>query len=80
MGLFIGVELVKDKKTKEKFIDGAGEVSGKCLDDGVFYGVSNMAGFGNVVKIKPPLSITDGQTDRALDSLEAAIREVEKKL
>jgi 4-aminobutyrate aminotransferase-like enzyme len=80
MGLFIGVELVKDKKTKEKFIDGAGDVQTKCLDDGVFYGVSNMSGFGNVIKLKPPLSITDEQTDRALDSLEAAIREVEKKL
>lgn len=78
MGLFIGVELVKDKKTKEKHIEGAGAVSGKCLDKGVFYGVSAMAGFGNVIKLKPPLSITDEQTDRALDILEESIREVEK--
>lgn len=80
MGLFIGVELVKDKRTKEKFIDGAGEVSGKCLDKGVFLAVSAMAGFGNVVKLKPPLSITDEQTDRAVSVLEESIREVEKTL
>ena len=80
MGLFIGVELVKDKKTKEKFIEGAGEVQAKCLDKGVFYGVSNMAGFGNVIKLKPPLAITDEETDRALTVLEKSIREVEKKL
>lgn len=74
MGLFIGVELVKDKKTKEKNIEGAGNVFAKCLDNGVFFGVANMSGYGNVIKIKPPLAITDEQADKAIDALEEAIK------
>jgi 4-aminobutyrate aminotransferase-like enzyme len=77
MGSFIGVELVKDKKTKEPNIDGAGQVHGDCLDNGVFFGVSNMAGFGNVIKIKAPFVITDEQVDKAMDVLEAAIKKAE---
>ena len=76
MGSFIGVELVKDKKTKEPHIEGAGQVQGVCLENGVFYGVSNMAGYGNVIKIKAPFVITDEQIDKALDVLEAAIKNV----
>lgn len=78
MGLFIGVELVKDKKTKERNMDGAFQVFSTCLDKGVLFGVSNKAGYGNIIKIKPPLAITDGEADGAIDVLTDAIRKVEK--
>lgn len=78
-GLFIGVELVKDRETKEPAADEALQVFNKSLDRGVLFGVSVVAGVGNVIKIKPPLSITDEHADKALDVLDAALTEVEKK-
>ena len=80
MGIFIGVELVKDKETKEPYIDGALEVFTNCLDNGVFYGVSNKPGFGNMMKMKPPMIISDAEVDKALDTLETAIKAAEKNV
>jgi|YelNatPaOPRAMG01_1025707.scaffolds.fasta_scaffold08754_1 4-aminobutyrate aminotransferase-like enzyme len=77
-GLFIGVELVKDKKTKEPATDEAVQVFMKCLEKGVLFGLSNKAGIGNVIKIKPPLVVTSEQCDKAMDILEEALKEVER--
>jgi 4-aminobutyrate aminotransferase-like enzyme len=79
-GLFIGVELVKDKKTKDPAFDEAVQVFSKCLEKGVFFGLSAKAGYGNVIKIKPPLSITDAQADKAVDVLDEVLTEVERSL
>ena len=76
--LFIGVELVKDKKTKEPATDEAIQVFMKCLDKGVLFGLSNKAGIGNVIKIKPPLVVTSEQCDKAMDILEEVLKEVER--
>lgn len=75
-GLFIGVELVKDRKTKKPAIDEAGQVFAKCLERGVFFGVSNIGGVGNIIKIKPPLAIPDEQADKCLDVLDEVLKEV----
>lgn len=80
MGLFIGVEIVKDKATKEPWFAGAANISGLALGKGAFYGVSGARGEGNVIKLKPPLTISDEETDKALDILEEAIAENEKSL
>ncbi|MHA1238673.1 MAG: aspartate aminotransferase family protein [Candidatus Odinarchaeia archaeon] len=79
-GMFIGVELVKDKKTKEKAIDETGAVWLKALEKGVLTGVSAVAGWGNVIKIKPPLITSEEDLNRGLDILEEALTEVEKKM
>ena len=75
-GLFIGVELVKDRKTKEPAIAEAGDLFGKCLDRGVFVGISNIGGVGNIVKIKPPLNISDEHADKILDVLDEVFKEI----
>lgn len=72
-GLFIGVELVRDRKTKEKATDEAVMVIEKCYEGGAIFGLSMMPGFGNVIKIKPPLLISEEQADRALDVLNAVL-------
>ncbi len=79
-GLFIGIELVKDKKTKEKAIDAAGAVFSKCLEKGLLLGVSAVGGWGNVLKLKPPLAIPDDQADKGIAIIEEAIKEVEAKM
>ncbi len=77
-GLFIGIELVKDKKTKEPAYKESADVFSKALNKGVLFGLSAKAGLGNLLKIKPPLVITDEEADQAVDVFEAALSEVEK--
>ncbi|MHA1409311.1 MAG: aspartate aminotransferase family protein [Candidatus Odinarchaeia archaeon] len=79
-GAFIGIELVKDKKTKKKAIDEAGAIFTKCLENGLLIGVSAVGGWGNVLKIKPPLNTSEEQWDKALEILEGAISDVEKSM
>jgi 4-aminobutyrate aminotransferase/(S)-3-amino-2-methylpropionate transaminase len=78
-GLFIGVELVKDKKTKERAVDEATKVLQGSQRRGVLFGISSLVNVGNVIKIKPPLNITEDMATKILDVFEKAVSEVEKK-
>jgi len=78
-GLFIGVELVKDKKTREKAVNEAAKVLEKSEGKGVLFGISTLVGVGNVIKIKPPLNISKDLTTKILDVFEEAVSEVENE-
>jgi 4-aminobutyrate aminotransferase-like enzyme len=80
MGMFIGVEIVKDKATREPWYAGAGNIWSLALNKGAFYGTNGARGNGNVIKLKPPLILTDAEADKALDILEESIVENEKSL
>ncbi len=69
MGLLWGIELVKDKKTKEPDQDSWGYIYDKCMRNGVRL-VPN--------RICPPLTITSEQLHHGLDVMEEAIKEVDK--
>ena len=69
IGLLWGVELVKDRKTKEKAVQEAEMVMYECLKNGLSFKVSQ----GNVVQLSPPLIITREQLAAALQILEKAI-------
>jgi 4-aminobutyrate aminotransferase/4-aminobutyrate aminotransferase/(S)-3-amino-2-methylpropionate transaminase len=73
-GLMIGVELVKDRETKEPARLETQSFVTEALKRGVLFGTSHYAGLGNVVKIKPPVVITDEQVDRALEVFEKVLR------
>ena len=60
----IGVELI-DKATAEA-------VQQRCLEAGVL--VLTCGPDGNVLRLIPPLTITDGEVDQALAILERALR------
>ena len=77
-GLFIGIELVENKETKKPAFKEAADIFSKALNKGVLFGLSAKAGVGNVLKIKPPLIISDEEADEALNVLESVITEVEK--
>ena len=78
-GLMVGVELVKDKKTKAMAPEEAGDLFGRCLAKGLFFGLSAKGGIGNVAKFKPPLNTTKEQVDKALAIFEAELTAVERK-
>ncbi|MCW8130603.1 MAG: aspartate aminotransferase family protein [Planctomycetota bacterium] len=70
-GLMIGIELVRDRKTKEPADKEAKEIRVRLREAGVLVGVGGV--FGNVVRLQPPLSITAAECDRAATELERAI-------
>lgn len=69
IGALCGIELVKDRKTKEKDLENAEKVLYDCLENGLSYKVSQ----GNVLTLAPPLIISLADLDRAMDIVEAAL-------
>ena len=75
-GLMIGVELVKDRITKEPAREETNRFVKEGLKRGVIFGESKYLGLGNIVKIKPPLVITEIQVAKTLDVFEEILREI----
>ncbi len=73
-GLMLGIELVHDKKTKEPARKEAYEFEKEGINEGVLFGNSKYAGMGNVVKIKPPLVITDSQAEKVIQVFEEVLQ------
>jgi 4-aminobutyrate aminotransferase len=75
-GLMVGVELVKDRDSKEPAKEETEEVMMRCFEKGaalVNCGVS-------VIRWMPPLLITEELIDSALEIFDGVLTEVEKKL
>ncbi|MGA2464540.1 MAG: acetyl ornithine aminotransferase family protein [Thermodesulfobacteriota bacterium] len=73
-GLMIGIEMVRDKKTKEKAIEERNTVIQGCFEKGLL-----ILGCGeNVIRFSPPLIITQKEADIALSILEEVLKKVEK--
>ena len=70
-GCLIGVELVRERASKEPATDAAESVLYSCLD----LGLSFKTTMGNVLTLTPPLVTTRAQMEAALNILEAAIAE-----
>lgn len=73
-GLMLGVELVKDKRGKEKNAGLRDRIVDACFYEGLL-----ILGCGeNSLRFSPPLVICREQTDRALEILEAVLRKLAK--
>lgn len=71
MGLMIGVELVRDRKTKEPASLETIRVMDLCRDRGVLLGKGGVC--GNVLRIKPPYCITHEDVESLLEALEESL-------
>ncbi len=71
-GLFIGVEIVKSKKTKERGVHEAQAVARASFKDGL---ILIMAG-RNTLRVIPPLNIARDELEEGLDTMEGAIAKV----
>lgn len=71
MGLVMGVELVKDKKTKEPAPDLTHKLIDLAAQNGLLVG--SVGVFGNVIRIAPPLVITEDEAHESLDIFEKAL-------
>ena len=72
MGLFLGVEIVKDKKSKARGEQEARDVMDYCFRHGL---LAIMAG-RNTLRVIPPLNISEDVMDEGLDILEEGISAV----
>lgn len=69
IGLLWGVELVKDRETKEKAIDSAEVVLYDSLANGLSFKLSQ----GNVIQLSPPLTISREELGNAIEILDRAL-------
>ena len=67
-GLLIGIELVKDRKTKEHAKEETAEMMELTKERGLLVGKGGL--FGNVLRIAPPLSINKKQIEKILSVLD----------
>jgi alanine-glyoxylate transaminase/(R)-3-amino-2-methylpropionate-pyruvate transaminase len=74
LGLMLGVELVKDRGGKEPAKEEAARVLESCRDLGLLIGKGGL--FGNVLRIKPPMCLTEADADFAVAVLDEAIGRV----
>jgi 4-aminobutyrate aminotransferase len=75
-GLMIGVDIVKDQKTREY---GAAERD-RIVESAFEHGVLFLGCGPSTVRIAPPLIVTKDEADVALDTLQESIAAVEKSL
>ena len=73
-GLMIGIEIVRDQKTKER----AGDLREAIVDLAFEKGLLLLGAGENTIRIAPPLVIDEEQAAFAAQTLEACIGEVEK--
>lgn len=76
-GLMIGIELVKDRKTKEPATSESTRLVREGMKQRVLFGSAKYGGLGNVVKIKPPAVITDSQVEKVLQVLERILGKIQ---
>ena len=66
-GLLQGIELVKDRETKEPAFQEGQEIGRLCLDKGLIFSLRRG---GSVIRFVPPFTTTHGQLDQAADILD----------
>jgi len=73
-GLLLGMELVKDRKTKEHAVAEAARFMDLCKDRGVLLGKGGLR--GNVIRIAPPLAINAAEVDQLLEVIDQSLAEL----
>jgi 4-aminobutyrate aminotransferase-like enzyme len=74
MGLMQGLELVKDRKTKEPAPEALSQLLERTRDNGLLIGKGGL--YGNVVRLSPMLNISKADIDEAVRLLDNSFAEV----
>jgi 4-aminobutyrate aminotransferase-like enzyme len=70
-GLFLGVELVRDRATLAPAAAEASYVVNRMREEGILLGTDGP--YHNVIKIRPPMPFTESNADRLVETLERAL-------
>ncbi len=76
-GLLMGIELVKDQKTKEHAVQETIDIMDICRDKGLLLGKGGLR--GNVLRIAPALTIKKEHVEFMVKTIGEALSEVEKR-
>jgi len=76
-GLMIGIELVKDAKKTPAAAEAA-ETRRRCREAGILVGVGGS--LGNVVRLQPPLVISEEECARVLETFETVLADIARAL
>ncbi len=77
LGLMVGVEIVKDKKSKRPGVEECAEIRRLCHEHGLIVGIGGF--WLNVIRIQPPLTIMEEHVEEGMEAFEKAVREVDRK-
>lgn len=75
-GLLQGIELVRDRTTREPADQLGAAVTDECLQRGLHMNIVQLPGMGGVFRIAPPLTISDDELDQGLIILEESLASV----
>lgn len=73
-GLLQGVELVKDRETREPDAERGRAITDACMARGLSMNIVAVGGMAAVWRIAPPLNVKPEEIDRGLEILDDAIR------
>jgi 4-aminobutyrate aminotransferase-like enzyme len=76
-GLYTGVELVRDRKSKQPAAQESTFIRDRCVEEGLLYEAGGY--YYNRMQLIPPLTIKRAELDRVLKVLDKVFAEAEKK-
>ena len=82
-GLLLGIELVKDKKSKEPLdVSLVNRVISLCKEKGLIIGKNGVtvAGFNNILTLSPPLILSSDEKDFIVENFSQALNELQSSL
>lgn len=71
-GFHIGVDLVKDRSTKERAVEEAEQIMYHCMEQGVAFKIIE----GNIITMRPSLILTKDDCDLIIRSLKSALEKI----
>ncbi|MHC4401257.1 MAG: aspartate aminotransferase family protein [Planctomycetota bacterium] len=74
-GLVMGMEFVKDKKTKQPAPELIPQIIDRAAENGLLIGAVGI--FGNVIRVAPPLVITEAEAHESCDIMEKVLLSLE---
>ncbi len=76
LGMLYGVELVKDRHSREPDPERGAAITRRCMDLGLSMNIVSVGGMAAVWRIAPPLTASEAEIDQGLDILDTAIGDV----
>ena len=77
-GVLLGIELVKDRKSKEPANEETQAIFDYCMDKGLIFQVRGVRDLKNVIRLVPPMTTPKDQIDRAMSIMFDAVKSVAK--
>ena len=73
--MLVGVELVKDRESKEPYHELGALTTQRCFELGLSMNIRRRKERGSVWRIAPPLTTSEAELDEGVDILDRALRD-----